>query len=248
MGLQTKQRSVKKVATSTYAHAKNDGAANAFDDGIPTINNGIDANSMLDEYASTAIADELDTEALETIAMFSPQLQKKMREMQSYASRYNVDLYRGFKEAGGRVTQDGDGALDKTKFRAALLGTFNRLVFSSEVLDEIFQLYGTGPRDTNVKRNLAARVDAAGRDEGVPGLGDLGYMQVKWIRFANSVGEHYDTYPPIDGIGSDGPAVVAGGLVLPNTGKAASWDETDEDNLYMPAVANYEHGTHAGSK
>jgi len=203
---------------------------------------------MLAEYASTAFADEQDAEALETINQFSPQLQKKMREMRSYASRYNVDLYRAFKEAGGRITQDGDGALQKTKFRAALLSTFNRMQFSSEVLDEILQLYGTGPVDTNVKRNLAARIDPAGRDEGVPGLGALGFLDVKWIRFANSVGEHYDTHPPIDGIGADGPAVVAGAVVLPNTGKCASWDETDEDNAFMPSVADYRHGVHAGSK
>ncbi len=245
-GLNTVQQT-RKVETAG-AHAKNDGAVNLFDDGVPTINNGADGAKMLEEYAVTAFADEKDTEALETIAQFSPALAKKMREMRSYASRYNVDLYRAFKEAGGRVTQDGDGALPKTKFRAALLATFNRMQFSSEILDEIFMLYGTGARDTNVKRNLAARVDSAGRDEGMPGLGPLGYLDIKWIRFANSVGEHYDTYPPIDGVGSDGPAQVAGAYILPNTGKAVSWDETDEDNAYMPGVADYRHGVHAGSK
>ena len=245
MGLNTVQKT-RKIETAG-AHAKSDGGQyDLANDGKPTINNGLDGSKMLDEYASTAFADEEDQEALETIAQFSPALAKKMREMRAYASRYHVDLYRAFKEAGGRLTQDGDGALAKTKFRAALLGTFNRMQFSSEILDEIFMLYGTGPRDTSVKRNLAARVDSAGRDEGMPGLGPLGYLDVKWIRFANSVGEHYDTYPPIDGVGSDGPAQVAGAVILPNTGKAASWDETDEDNLYMPSVTSYVAGAQQG--
>ena len=245
MGLNTVQKT-RKIETAG-AHAKSDGGQyDLANDGKPTINNGLDGSKMLDEYASTAFADDEDQEALDTIAQFSPALAKKMREMRAYASRYHVDLYRAFKEAGGRLTQDGDGALAKTKFRAALLGTFNRMQFSSEILDEIFMLYGTGPRDTSVKRNLAARVDSAGRDEGMPGLGPLGYLDVKWIRFANSVGEHYDTYPPIDGVGSDGPAQVAGAVILPNTGKAASWDETDEDNLYMPSVTSYVAGAQQG--
>ena len=172
-------------------------------EGLSTINNGADAQTMLDEYVPTAKADVEDTEAIETIAKFSPQLQKKMQEMRSYASRYNIDLYRALKEAGGRLTQDGDGALAKNKFRAALLECFRRMTFSAEVLEEIFRLYGTGPVDTNVKRNIAAN------GEGRVDVGSLGHLEIKWIRFANSVGEHYDTYPPIDGIGSDGPSTVA---------------------------------------
>ena len=56
----------------------------------------------------------------------SSELQSLMRHMHSYATRYNVDLYRSFKENGGKQSSDGQGAMVKTKFTSVLLSAFSR--------------------------------------------------------------------------------------------------------------------------
>ena len=56
----------------------------------------------------------------------SPELQSLMRHMHSYATRYNVDLYRSLKENGGKQSSDGQGAMSKVKFQSVLLSAFGR--------------------------------------------------------------------------------------------------------------------------
>ena len=56
----------------------------------------------------------------------SPELQSLMRHMHSYATRYNVDLYRSLKENGGKQSSDGQGAMSKVKFTSVLLSAFSR--------------------------------------------------------------------------------------------------------------------------
>ena len=59
-------------------------------------------------------------------AKMSTQLQSLMRQMHSYATRYNVDLYRSLKENGGKQSCDGQGSMPKTKFTSVLLSAFSR--------------------------------------------------------------------------------------------------------------------------
>ena len=67
-----------------------------------------------------------DVQADEDTKKMSPELQSLMRHMHSYATRYNVDLYRSLKENGGKQSSDGHGAMAKTKFQSVLLSAFNR--------------------------------------------------------------------------------------------------------------------------
>ena len=59
-------------------------------------------------------------------AKMSAELQSLMRSMHSYATRYNVDLYRSLKENGGKQSSDGQGAMSKVKFQSVLLSAFGR--------------------------------------------------------------------------------------------------------------------------
>ena len=138
----------------------------------------------------------------DTSKMSEP-LQALMRHMHSYATRYNVDLYRSLKENGGKQTKDGNGAMVKTKFTSVLLSVFNRMneMFKPHLLEELTNLYGTGPiekGETNLKKSQA--VAYAGRLTGAPAFDPAKakgtHMEVMWIRFVNDVGEVYMTYPP----------------------------------------------------
>ena len=61
----------------------------------------------------------------------SEELKSLMRHMHSYASRYNVDLYRSLKENGGKQSSDGMGAMSKVKFQSVLLSAFQRSALAS---------------------------------------------------------------------------------------------------------------------
>jgi len=132
----------------------------------------------------------------------SPELQSLMRHMHSYATRYNVDLYRSLKENGGRQSQDGQGAMSKTKFTSVLLSAFNRMgpMFKPTLLTEICTLYGTGPMETLSVADKKNKADAyAGRldhPSTVKKAADEIHMEVKWVGFCNDVGEGYMTFPP----------------------------------------------------
>jgi len=144
------------------------------------------------EYKDYAEADS-DTSHM------SYELKSLMRHMHSYASRYNVDLYRSLKENGGRHTADGDGAMSKVKFQSVLLSAFQRMttMFKSNLLEELTALYGTGPKETGevrTKKSFAA-TSKPGAD-GNAGNKEHGFLEVKWIRFVNDVGERYLTFPP----------------------------------------------------
>jgi len=134
-------------------------------------------------------------------AKMSPDLQSLMRHMHSYATRYNVDLYRSLKENGGRQSKDGQGAMHKTKFTSVLLSAFGRMspMFKPHLLTEICVLYGTGPKEYSTVAMLKNKADAyAGRhDHPTTSFPmDEMYMEVKWVAFANDVGEGYMTFPP----------------------------------------------------
>ena len=106
----------------------------------------------------------------DTMKMSEP-LQALMRHMHSYASRYNVDVYRSLKENGGRQSKDGNGAMSKVKFTSVLLSAFARMneMFKSHLLDELTTIYGTGPLEVgtvNEKKMLANAY--AGRLTGAP--------------------------------------------------------------------------------
>ena len=130
--------------------------------------------------AKRAMAARLDTDGdgvVDDDEQFSDKLEKLFLQMNTYASRYNVDLFRSLKENGGKYTQDGDGSMSKVKFRSVLLSAFVRMrgCFKEEILDEICTKFGTGPPD--------------------PMTG--GFLDVKWRLFCNYVGERYMTFPPI---------------------------------------------------
>lgn len=135
-------------------------------------------------------------------AKMSPELQSLMRHMHSYATRYNVDLYRSLKENGGKQSCDGQGAMAKTKFTSVLLSAFSRMgpMFKPHLLTEICTLYGTGPKEKHevaVKKNkadaYAGRLDNPTKP--MPLLNEV-HMEVKWVAFVNDVGEGYMTFPP----------------------------------------------------
>lgn len=135
-------------------------------------------------------------------AKMSPDLQSLMRHMHSYATRYNVDLYRSLKENGGKQSADGHGAMSKTKFTSVLLSAFARMgpMFKAHLLTEICVLYGTGPKERATVADLKNKADAyAGRLDHPtltnPAPAEI-HMEVKWVAFANDVGEGYMTFPP----------------------------------------------------
>jgi hypothetical protein len=210
----------------------------------------------------------------------STELQSLMRHMHSYATRYNVDLYRSLKENGGKQSADGHGAMSKTKFTSVLLSAFARSarthhshpanhrvldcragpharrrrrtlavgpMFKAHLLTEICVLYGTGPvrvrrprhrlpllpatihsrvarrsrrrlhmacsrlmcacsrcngwqKERATVADLKNKADAyAGRLDHPtltnPAPAEI-HMEVKWVAFANDVGEGYMTFPP----------------------------------------------------
>ena len=165
-------------------------------------------------------------EADSDTSKMSEPLQALMRHMHSYATRYNVDLYRSLKENGGRQSKDGDGAMSKVKFQSVLLSVFGRMneMFKPHLLDELTTLYGTGPVEKGEVNAKKAQASAyAGRLTGAPAFDPTAaaqnFMEVKWIRFANDVGEAYMTYPP-RGHGNE-------------LGKMANYDtEIPEGHLY----------------
>ena len=165
-------------------------------------------------------------EADSDTSKMSEPLQALMRHMHSYATRYNVDLYRSLKENGGRQSKDGDGAMSKVKFQSVLLSVFGRMneMFKPHLLDEPTTLYGTGPVEKGEVNAKKAQASAyAGRLTGAPAFDPTAaaqnFMEVKWIRFANDVGEAYMTYPP-RGHGNE-------------LGKMANYDtEIPEGHLY----------------
>ena len=134
--------------------------------------------------------------------VMSPELQSLMRHMHSYATRYDVDLFRSFKENGGKVSADGQGAMAKTKFTSVMLSAFSRMgpMFKPHLLSEICVLYGTGPLEKSEVANKKQLADAyAGRLDdptvAMPTGGSI-HMEVKWVAFCNDVGEGYITFPP----------------------------------------------------
>jgi hypothetical protein len=158
--------------------------------------------SLATERAAMAEYAEYVEDDTDTGKMSEP-LQALMRHMHSYATRYNVDVYRSLKENGGRQSKDGNGAMSKVKFTSVLLSAFARMneMFKAHLLDELTTIYGTGPLEggeVNIKKNLAAAY--AGRLTGSPNFDASKAkgtrMEVMWIRFANDVGEAYMTYPP----------------------------------------------------
>ena len=66
-----------------------------------------DLVEMRDKMAEFAEYIEEDSDT----GKMSEPLQALMRHMHSYATRYNVDLYRSLKENGGKQTKDGNGAM-----------------------------------------------------------------------------------------------------------------------------------------
>jgi hypothetical protein len=134
----------------------------------------IDENTLVD-----SLDDDLDVirkemhdfkeyvEADEQGSQMSEELKSLMRHMHGYATRYNVDLYRSFKEGGGKQSWHGGGNMSKVKFQSILLTAFGRMssMFKPHLLEEITTLYGTGPTESGQVLNLkkAARCVRAQR-------------------------------------------------------------------------------------
>lgn len=172
----------------------------------------VDENTVTDAHIEGTDLFEIRKEMMEFAqyqdkdkesSIMSEPLQALMRHMHSYASRYNVDLYRSLKEGGGRQTADGGGALSREKFTSTLLSAFNRMgsMFKPHLLEEICNIYGTGPQEGGMSEDKKFRANAyAGRqdhpDREPSPKAARGYLEVKWIAFANDVGEKYLTFPP----------------------------------------------------
>ena len=155
----------------------------------------MDIRKGMKEYNDTVQSDS-------DMKQMTPELQSLMRHMHSYATRYNVDLYRSLKENGGKQSHDGHGAMSKVKFQSVLLSAFSRMspMFKPHLLSEICALYGTGPKETAEVASKKKKADAyAGRLDhptiDMSTSGDL-HMEVKWVAFSNDVGEGYMTFPP----------------------------------------------------
>jgi len=132
-------------------------------------------------------------------------LQSLLRQMHSYASRYHVDLYRSFKENGGRPSCDGMGIITKAKFEAVMLSAFSRMAtsFKPRLLEEMTYIYRTGYVEggTVAELKTMAALTADGKTPADqngyrPGASTTGVTHCKWIAFANDVGEVYSTFPP----------------------------------------------------
>lgn len=130
--------------------------------------------------AKKAVATMLDTDGdgeVEEDEKLSPQLLALFKQMNAYASRNNVDLFRALRDGGGKRTSDGNGAMPKTLFTSALLSCFKGMSrsFKEELLREMCYKFGTGPVDSMTG----------------------GFMDIKWRLVCNYVGERYMTFPPI---------------------------------------------------
>ena len=130
--------------------------------------------------AKKAVATMLDTDGdgvVEEEEMFSPGLKSLFKQMNTYSSRNNVDLFRALRDGGGKRTSDGHGAMPKTLFTSQLLSCFRGMSrsFKEELIAEITIKFGTGPPDAMTG----------------------GFLDIKWRLFCNYVGERYMTFPPI---------------------------------------------------
>jgi len=74
-------------------------------------------------------------------------------------------------------------------------------MFKPHLLEEICNIYGTGPQEKGTVEGLKFKANAyAGRqdhpDKPPSPPAKRGYLEVKWIAFTNDVGEKYLTFPP----------------------------------------------------
>lgn len=89
-----------------------------------TLVDSADADLVAQRKAMKEYNDQVQKDS--DMSLMTPELQSLMRHMHSYATRYNVDLYRSMKENGGKQSCDGQGAMAKTKFTSVLIGAFSR--------------------------------------------------------------------------------------------------------------------------